>query len=150
MNLMLPLGCELMTRELSTEELRLMEASGYSDKAIELYVNSVNVGPLDNPSVITSFLGPCGDLLQLYLKISKDDIIEDASFYYLGCPGAASSASAMTNILKGKTISQAKNLTEADVLQELDGLPSSKLDCVKLSIKTLQKAITEYEELKSR
>ena len=139
-----------MTRELSTEELRLMEASGYSDKAIELYVNSVNVGPLDNPSVITSFLGPCGDLLELYLKIRKDEIIEDASFYYLGCPGAASSASAMTNILKGKTISQAKNLTEGDVLQELDGLPSSKLDCVKLSIKTLQKAITEYEELKSR
>ena len=51
MNLMLPLGCELMTRELSTEELRLMEASGYSDKAIELYVNSVNVGPLDNPAL---------------------------------------------------------------------------------------------------
>jgi nitrogen fixation protein NifU and related proteins len=126
-----------------------MVESGYSKKAIELYINRVNVGAMDNPSVVSTFLGPCGDLIELYLAID-DKVIKDAKFYYLGCPGSATSASAMTSLLKGKTIGQAKKLTEEDILNELDGLPKSKSDCVKLSIKTLRKAIAEYEKLKGR
>ncbi len=139
-----------MARKLSEEELKLMLDSGYSKKAIDLYVNNVNMGTLDMPSVVTTFLGPCGDLIKLYLKISAKDQIEDAKFHYLGCPGSATSASAMTLLLKGKTINQAKKLTEKDILNELDGLPKSKLDCATLSIKTLRKAIAEYEQLKGR
>jgi nitrogen fixation NifU-like protein len=127
-----------------------MVESGYSRKAIELYVNNVNVGTLENPDIVTTFLGPCGDLIKLYLKIGKKDIVEDAKFYYLGCPGSASSASAMTMLLKGKTVNQAKKMTEDDILTELEGLPRSKLDCVKLSIRTLRKAIAEYEKQKGR
>jgi NifU-like protein involved in Fe-S cluster formation len=127
-----------------------MAESGYSKKAIELYVNNVNVGTLENPSVFTTFLGPCGDLIKLYLKINEKDVIEDATFYYLGCPGSAASASAMTTLLKGKTIDQAKKMTGNDILTELGGLPKSKLDCTTLSIKTLRKAIAEYEKLKGR
>jgi NifU-like protein involved in Fe-S cluster formation len=127
-----------------------MVESGYSKKAIELYVNNVNVGTLENPSVVTTFLGPCGDLIKLYLVIGERDVIEEAKFYYLGCPGSAASASAMTMLLKGKNVNQAKKITEDDVLAELDGLPKSKLDCAKLSIKTLRKAIAEYEKLRGR
>ena len=127
-----------------------MAESGYSRKAIELYVNNVNVGTLEKPDVATTFLGPCGDLIKLYLKINKKDIIEDAKFYYLGCPGSAASTSAMTTLLKGKTVNQAKKMTEDDILTELEGLPRSKLDCVKLSIRTLRKAIAEYEKQKGR
>jgi nitrogen fixation NifU-like protein len=127
-----------------------MAESGCSKKAIELYVNNVNVGTLENPSVSTTFLGPCGDLIRLYLRINKRDVIEDAKFYYLGCPGSAASASAMTNLLKSKNVNQAKQLTEKDILAELDGLPKSKLDCARLSIRTLRKAIAEYEKLKGR
>jgi nitrogen fixation protein NifU and related proteins len=127
-----------------------MAESGYSKKAIELYVNNVNVGTLENPSVSTTFLGPCGDLIRLYLRINERDVIEDAKFYYLGCPGSAASASAMTNLLKSKNVNQAKQLTEKDILAELDGLPKSKLDCARLSIRTLRKAIAEYEKLKGR
>jgi NifU-like protein involved in Fe-S cluster formation len=139
-----------MSRKLSEEELKLMAESGYSKKAIDLYVNKVNMGPLKNPSVVTTFLGPCGDLIKLYLQIGKGDKIENASFYYLGCPGSATSASAMTTLLKGKTVNQAKNITEDDILKELGGLPKSKSDCVKLSLKTLRKAIAEYEKQKGR
>ena len=124
--------------------------SGYSQKAINLYVNNINVGTIENPSIATTFLGPCGDLIKLYLKINEKDSIEDAKFYYLGCPGSAASASALTTMLKGKTINQAKKLTENDVIADLDGLPKSKLDCAKLSIKTLRKAIAEYEKQKGR
>jgi NifU-like protein involved in Fe-S cluster formation len=127
-----------------------MVESGYSKKAIELYVNNVNVGTLENPSVFTTFLGPCGDLIKLYLKINERDVIEDATFYYLGCPGSAASASAMTTLLKGSTIKQAEIMTENDIIEELGGLPKLKHDCATLSIKTLRKAIAEYEKQKGR
>jgi nitrogen fixation NifU-like protein len=138
------------SRKLSEEELKLMQESGYSSKAIELYVNNVNVGKLENPTVATTFLGSCGDLIKLYLKINEKNVIEDAKFYYLGCPGSASSASAMTSLLKGKTVDQAKRITGDDILAELGGLPKSKLDCTTLSIKTLRKAIAEYEKQQGR
>jgi nitrogen fixation NifU-like protein len=141
---------EKTSRKLSEEELRLMVDSGYSKKAIELYVNNVNVGTLENPTIVTTFLGPCGDLIKLYLRISEKDVIKEAKFYYLGCPGSAASASAMTTLLKGKNVNQAKRITEEDILAELDGLPKSKLDCAKLSAKMLRKAIAEYEKLKGR
>ncbi len=144
------MGGKKTSRKLSEEELRLMKESGYSHKAIDLYVNNVNVGALANPAVVTTLLGSCGDLIELFLKIDQDGLIEDASFYYLGCPGSASAASAMTLLLKGKTINQAKRITEGDILLELGGLPESKLDCTKLSIKTLRKAIAEYEKQKGR
>ena len=137
-------------RKLSEEELKLMGESGYSSKAIELYVNNVNVGTLENPTIATTFLGSCGDLIKLYLKINENSLIEDAKFYYLGCPGSASSASAMTILLKGKTVDQAKKITGDDILIELEGLPTSKLDCTQLSMKTLRKAIAEYEKINGR
>jgi nitrogen fixation NifU-like protein len=143
-------GGEKTPRKLSEEELKLMVESGYSNKAIELYENNVNVGKLENPTITTTFLGSCGDLIKLYLKINEKNIIEDAKFYYLGCPGSASSASAMTMLLKGKTIDQAKKMTGDDILLELEGLPKAKLDCTKLSIRTLRKAIAEYEKLRGR
>jgi NifU-like protein involved in Fe-S cluster formation len=139
-----------MSRKLTEEQLKLLAESGYTRKAIELYVNNVNVGVLENPDVVSTYLGPCGDLIKLYLKIDKTGIIEDAKFYYLGCPGSASSASAMTELVKGKTIDEAKKITEDDVLKELGGLPKTKLDCPRLAIRTLRKAIAEYEKIKGR
>lgn len=139
-----------MSRKLVEEQLRLLAESGYPKKAIELYVNNVNVGALENPDVVTTYLGPCGDLIKLYLRIDQKGIIEDAKFYYLGCPGSASSASAMTKLIKGKTVDQAKKITEEDVLNELGGLPKTKLDCPKLAIKALRKAIAEYEKQRGR
>ena len=139
-----------MSRKLAQEELKLLGESGYSKKAIELYVNKVNVGELENPDVVTTYFGLCGDLIKLYLKIDKKGMIEDAKFYYLGCPGSASSASAMTELVKGKTVDQAKKITEDNVLNELGGLPKTKLDCPRLAVKTLRKAIAEYEKMKGR
>ena len=139
-----------MSRKLSEEELKLMVESGYSNKAINFYVDKVNVGKLKNPTLSTTFMGSCGDLIKLYLKINEENVIEDASFFYLGCPGSASSASAMTTLLRGQTIDQAKKMTGNDILTELGGLPKSKLDCTTLSIKTLRKAIAEYEKLQGR
>ena len=139
-----------MSGKLAEEQLKLLTESGYPKKAIELYVNKVNMGALQNPNVVTTYLGPCGDIIELYLKIDKADVIKDGKFYYLGCPGSAASASAMIELVKGKTVNEAKKITENDVLNALGSLPKTKLDCSKLAITTLRKAIAEYEKMKGR
>jgi len=138
---------ESLGLQLSEEELALMEQAGYSSKAIKLYANQTNVGKFAHPDAVSTFFGPCGDLIRLYLKITQNTI-KDAKFYYLGCPGAATAASVMTTLIKGKTLDEAKKLTEEDILLELEVLPKSKHDCLKLTIKTLKKTIKEYEEKK--
>jgi NifU-like protein involved in Fe-S cluster formation len=137
-----------MRSKLTKEELKLLEESGYSKKAIKLYAEKVNVGLIKSPDIVETYTGPCGDIIKLHLEINKNGVIEDAKFHYLGCPGSATSASAMTNLVKRKTIEEAKKLTEDDILKELGGLPKPKLDCPKLAIVTLQKAIAEYEKKK--
>ena len=143
-------GCEKMSRimvkKFTEEELELLEESGYSKKDIQLYMGKVNMGAMVNPDVVQTYLGPCGDVVKLYLKINRKGIIEDAKFYYLGCPGSAASASAMTDLVKGKTIEQAKKISEEDLLKELEGLPKQKLDCPKLAIKMLQKVLAKYKK----
>jgi nitrogen fixation NifU-like protein len=138
-----------MSKKLTTEEHKLLREAGYSDKVIELYKNKVNIGLIKNPNVALAYTGPCGDTMKLYLRINESNIIENAKFQYLGCPGAASSGSAITAIAKGKRLEEAKKITEHDLLKELDGLPESKLHCPKLAVTTLQKAIVEYEKKKA-
>ena len=139
-----------MSKKLTKEELELLREAGYSEKVIKLYGDKVNVGVIENPDANFAYTGPCGDTMKLYLKINDDGFVEDAKFQYLGCPGAASSGSAITRIVKGKTLEEAKRITEHDILQELGGLPESKLHCPKLAVTTLQKAIAKYEDHKRR
>jgi nitrogen fixation NifU-like protein len=137
-----------MSKKLTKEEFELLKVTGYSEKAIEYYVKNVNVGIIENPDVTMAHTGPCGDTVGLYLKINKNGIIEDAKFLYLGCPGLAASGSALTKLMMGKTIREARKITENDILKDLGGLSESKLDCPKLAITTLQKAILKYREQK--
>jgi NifU-like protein involved in Fe-S cluster formation len=138
-----------MLRKLTKEEIKLLEESGYSEKAIKLYAEKVNVGVIESPDIVETYAGPCGDVIKLHLEVNENGVIHDAKFHYLGCPGSAASASAMTNLVKSKTIEEAKKLTEDDILEELGGLPKPKLDCPKLAIATLQKAIAGYEKKKT-
>jgi len=138
-----------MTQRLTEEELMLLKESGYSKKAIGLYADKINMGVISDPDVTETHVGPCGDVIKLYLKVDKNDIVKEAKFHCLGCPGSTTAASAMINLVKGKTIEEAKKLAEDDILKELGGLPKPKLDCPKLAIATLQKAIAEYEKKKT-
>jgi nitrogen fixation NifU-like protein len=128
-----------------SEAKQLIEL-GYSSKAIELFENKVNVGVIENPDADTVFLDPCGDLICLYIKMNNE-IVEDAKFLCYGRQGSTSALSAMTILIKGKTLNQVKKLTEDDILKELEGLPE---DCAELSIKTLKKAIDGYRKSKGR
>ena len=139
-------GGEKASKKSIREEYKLLREAGYSDKVIELYEKKVNVGLIINPNVVLAYTGSCGDTMKIYLRIGGSGIIENAKFQYLGCPGAAASGSAITAIAKGKKLEDAKNITEQDILNELGGLPESKLHCPKLAVTTLRKAIEQYEK----
>ncbi|MCK4491681.1 MAG: iron-sulfur cluster assembly scaffold protein [Candidatus Altiarchaeales archaeon] len=128
--------------------LKLLKMSGYSDKAIEYYLKKVNVGEIKEPDASFAYQGPCGDSMQIYLKI-RDDVIGDVRFQVVGCAGASVSGSALTEIIKGMKLEEAKKITEEDIIGGLNGVPRAKFHCVCLAFRTLRKAIESYEKKSS-
>lgn len=122
-----------------------LKKSGFSDKAIDYYINKVNVGKLKDASVSFSYTGHCGDTMIIYLKIDSD-IIVDAKFWAIGCAGAFSAGSALVQMIIGISVSAAKNMTQDDIINHLNGFPISKTDCVALAIRTLKKTIDLFSE----
>ncbi len=130
-----------------SEVRKLLKKSGYSSKAIEYYLNKVNVGRIENPSVHLAYTGPCGDTVEVYLKI-ESNVIRDAKFQAIGCVGAFSSGSALMEMVNGKTLEEVEKITEEDVINFLGGLPKPKIHCTCLVKRTLQKAIEKYRDSK--
>ena len=136
--------------DVSTRKKNLIqESSFYSKKAINLYVNKVNLGIIKNANVVLDYTGPCGDTCEIYLKINERDIIEDAKFQYVGCIGSAACGSIVTQIVKKKTLEDAKEITEEEVIEDLGGLPGEECHCATLVLRTLRQAIKKYEQSKS-
>jgi len=125
-----------------SEVRNLLKTSGYSDKAIEYYENHVNVGCIENPDAHSIFTGPCGDTMEVFLKIS--DVITNAKFQAIGCAGSFASGSALCEMINGKTLMDAEKLDENDILNHLGPIPEQKVHCAKLAILTLKKAIDLY------
>jgi nitrogen fixation NifU-like protein len=132
-----------------SEVRRLLEKSGYSSKAIEYYLKKVNVGRIENPSVHLAYTGPCGDTMEVYLKI-ESNILKDAKFQAIGCAGAFSSGSALMEMVKEKTLEEAEKITEEDIINFLEGIPKQKIHCACLAKRTLQKAIKRYRGIMTR
>ena len=122
----------------------ILAGSGYSQKAIDYYLNKPNMGTLTDADQVTELTGPCGDTMKLYLKIS-DNLISDAKIQVLGCPGAVSAAMVAMELAKGKTIDEANEIKDRDIYRILEQLPEQKQHCIRLAVKTLQKAIQEYK-----
>ena len=128
---------------------RLLEKSGYSSKAIEYFLKKVNVGRIENPSVQLAYTGPCGDSMEVYLKI-ESDIIKDAKFQAVGCAGAFSAGSALMEMVKEKTLEEAEKITEEDIINFLGDIPKQKIHCACLAKRTPQKAIEKYRSIEIR
>lgn len=123
--------------------IELLESSGYAREAIEYYLKRPGWGLLAEADQVSELTGPCGDTMKIWLKL-EGDVIGEAKIQVLGCPGAISSACAMTQLIKGRTLDQAMELKDVDIVQEIVDLPDTKAHCVRLSVKTLQKAIGEW------
>jgi len=120
----------------------------YSKKVIELFLNPKNVGEIENPDGFATEGSPaCGDMVSVYIKVDKEtQKIVDIKFKSFGCASNIATASIVTEMVKGKTIEEAKKVSWKDVVDELGGLPAIKLHCSILAVDALQAAITNYEE----
>ncbi len=135
-----------MENNLNKEEIKkLLEKSGYSEKAINYYLEKVNVGTIEDADEKILYTGPCGDTMQFSLKI-EGKIIKDIKFRAIGCAGAYCSGSALTVLVKGKTLEEAKSLTQEDIEKHLGNMPQQKTHCIFLSLKSLKRAIEDYEK----
>ena len=121
----------------------MLAGSGYSDKAIEYYLNRPKMGSLPDANQVSELTGPCGDTMKIYLKLDNGRI-EDAKIQVLGCPGAVASAMVAMELATGKTIEEAQNIRDRDIFRILEELPDQKQHCIRLAVKTLQKALDEY------
>ena len=123
---------------------KMLSESGYSEKAIAYFQEKQNIGILDHADQITDLTGPCGDSMKVSLNIEGDKV-EDAKIQVLGCPGAVASGCALMSLAKGKSLEQAGKINLEELYKELEKLPDQKIHCARLAIKTLQKALDEYE-----
>ncbi|MBF0224120.1 MAG: Fe-S cluster assembly scaffold protein NifU [Desulfobacterales bacterium] len=122
----------------------------YSKTVMDHFRNPRNVGTIDNANGIGEVGNPlCGDMMTLYIKVNDDNLIEDVKFQTFGCGSAIAVSSMLTELAKGKTLDEAKKITNKDVAKALEGLPKNKLHCSNLGADALQKAIKDYEEKKS-
>lgn len=127
------------------ETKELMKKSEYSDKAIEYYLKKVNVGQIEKPTVHLMYTGPCGDTMEIYIKI-ESNVIKEAKFQTVGCVGTFSSGSALMELVRGKNLEEVKKISDNDIINFLGGLPKQKIHCTRLAQRTLQKTIEKYRE----
>ena len=136
---------EKITESDSESIQELLSGSGYSDKAITYFLNKKNMGSLPDADQVTELTGPCGDTMKIYLKLEDGNKIKDAKIQVMGCPGAVASAMATMDLIRGKTIEDAMAIKDRDIFRILEEIPEQKQHCIRLTVKTLQKAIEEYK-----
>ena len=116
----------------------------YSDKVMEHFRNPRNVGEIENPDGIGHVGNPvCGDIMELYIKVN-DSTIVDAKFKTFGCGAAIATSSMVTEMVKGKNIEEALEISNRTVAEALDGLPPIKMHCSVLAEEALKSAIEDY------
>ena len=121
----------------------------YTDKVIDHYENPRNVGSLDkaDPHVGTGVVGApeCGDVMKLQIKVNDDGVIEEAKFKTFGCGSAIASSSLATEWLKGKTIGEALDIKNTQIVEELS-LPPVKIHCSVLAEDAIKAAVSDYQK----
>lgn len=122
----------------------------YNEKVVDYFMNPRNAGRLEDANGVGEVGNPtCGDVMKIYLKINSQEVIEDVRFETFGCAAAIATSSMITELVKGKTISEAVKITNKDVVKELGELPPAKLHCSLLAQEGVEAAIADYFNRKS-
>lgn len=117
----------------------------YSKEVMDHFTNPRNVGEIPDADGMGEEGNPtCGDMMQLFIKV-KDDRIVDAKFKTFGCGAAIAVSSMITEMVKGKTLDEALKISKEKVAEELGGLPAQKMHCSNLGADALRKAIEDYK-----
>ncbi len=118
----------------------------YTEKVMDHFKNPRNIGIIDEPSVIIQVGDPdCGDTLLLSLKIKKEKIV-DVKYKIYGCGAAVATSSIASEMMMGKTLTEALKITDDSIAEALGGLPEEKHHCSNLAASALRGAINEYRK----
>ncbi|MCL2110891.1 MAG: iron-sulfur cluster assembly scaffold protein [Clostridiales bacterium] len=119
----------------------------YNEKVIEHFSNPHNAGDMENPDGEGVYGSPvCGDMMKIMIRVDENDVIVDAKFKTFGCGSAIASSSVATDMIIGKTVDEALDITNRDVLDELGGLPAIKVHCSVLADHAIKSAIYDYSQ----
>jgi nitrogen fixation NifU-like protein len=117
----------------------------YSEKVMDHFTNPRNVGEIEDADGVGSEGNPvCGDMMTFNIKV-EDGRLSDVKYKTFGCGAAIACSSMVSEMAQGKTLEEAKKITNADVAKELEGLPKNKLHCSNLGADALHRAIEDYE-----
>lgn len=117
----------------------------YSEKVMDHFQNPRNVGEIEDANAIGEVgNAKCGDIMKIYMKIDENEVIQDIKFKTFGCGAAVATSSMATELVKGKTVTEALELTNKAVVEALDGLPPAKLHCSVLAEEAIKSAIDDY------
>ena len=118
----------------------------YNDIVMEHFLNPKNVGDMENPDGTGVYGSPvCGDMMQIQIKV-ENDVITDAKFKTFGCGSAIASSSMATSMIIGKTVEEALEITNKQIIDELGGLPPVKVHCSVLADRAIKNAIYDYAQ----
>lgn len=118
----------------------------YNEKVMDHFMNPRNVGEIENPDGVGLVGNPvCGDVMKITIKV-KDDSIEDIKFKTFGCGAAIATSSMVTELVKGKTLEEALEISNKTVAEALQGLPPQKMHCSNLAADAVHMAIKDYYE----
>lgn len=119
----------------------------YSSKVMEIFLHPKNIGRMHKPDAYGRVTGPCGDTMEIYLRV-KNGIIAEAKFFTDGCGTTIVCGSMITQLAKGRKVGDALDITNKTVLENLDGLPKADQHCALLAANTLREAITDFLKVK--
>ncbi len=118
----------------------------YNDKVMDHFTNPRNVGEVENASGVGEVGNPtCGDIMRISIKVNDGGVIEDVKFKTFGCGAAIATSSMVTEMVRGKTLEEALEITNKAVAEALGGLPPAKMHCSNLAADALHKAIEDYK-----
>lgn len=122
----------------------------YSQKVLDHFKNPRNVGKLEKADGVGEVGNlVCGDVMRLFIRV-EDEVIKEISFETYGCAAAIATSSVITEMVKGKTISEVLKMSNKDIIDNLDGLPPIKIHCSLLSVDALSEAIWDYYQKKEK
>lgn len=117
----------------------------YTEKVMDHFTNPRNVGEISDADGIGEVgNAKCGDIMRIYLKVNDDEVIEDVKFKTFGCGAAIATSSMVTEMVKGKTLKEALDISNKAVAEALGGLPPAKMHCSNLAADALHEAIKDY------
>lgn len=125
----------------------MSQVTEYSEKVMDHFKNPRNVGEIENASGVgTVGNAKCGDIMRIYLDIDENQVVKEAKFKTFGCGAAVATSSMATELIKGKTVQQAIEITNKAVMEALDGLPPVKVHCSLLAEEAIHAALWDYAE----